>query len=105
MPRHWGQHVFGDFSGWSKAKARLDRRINAKRRKPMEPWRFHSSRTTFDTIMNNRGLAQPHIIDELLAHVGSAKEGVAGVYNKATYDAQGREAMQAWGKLVAGLTS
>lgn len=108
IPRRGGRYVFGatvgkGFSGWSRAKEQLCQRIDAKRHKPMAPWRFHGLRQTFSTLMNNNGLAPPHIVDELLAHVGAHRQGVAGVYNQADYAKAKRDAMDAWGELVAEL--
>lgn len=107
-----GEFVFGDipgsgFSGWSKAKAALDRRINEARASrgepPMPPWKLHGLRATFATLMNEKGFADPHVIDELLAHVGPHKASVAGRYNRAGYGEQKRKAMEAWGQLVVGI--
>lgn len=107
-----GEFVFGDapsrgFSGWSKAKRALDKRINTDRAArgelPMPPWKLHGLRATFATLMNEKGLAEPYIIDELLAHVGAHKSGVAGRYNQAHYVGQKREAMEAWGQFVSEL--
>ena len=79
-------HLFGDgpgpFSGWSKAKAAIDRRIlearqeaakqqgrrPAKDVRPIEPWTVHDLRRTVSTGMHElgvephyrRGRAQPH---------------------------------------------
>jgi integrase len=104
-----GDFVFGEcpgsgFSGWSKAKAALDKRIaearNSRGEPPMPPWKLHGLRATFATLMNEKRLAGPHIIDELLAHVGPHKASVAGRYNQADYKEEKREAIEAWGKHI-----
>jgi integrase len=99
-----GRYVFNQFKAWGAAKRRLDKRINAARKKPIEPWVLHGLRATFSTIMRERDLATHEIVEECLSHKPNAKQGVAGVYNKAAYAQQKRDAMQAWGKLVAELT-
>jgi hypothetical protein len=38
----------------------------------------------------------PHIIEALANHVSGHKAGVAGVYNKATYVAEKRQALDRW---------
>ena len=93
-----GKHpfVFGidtPFSGWSGAKARLNKSLG------FSDWGLHDFRRTFSTEMNSRELAQPHIVEETLSHVG-AKAGVAGVYNTASYRSQKKTALLAWSKLL-----
>jgi hypothetical protein len=39
---------------------------------------------------------QPHIIEAVLNHVSGHKGGVAGIYNRATYDKEKREALNLW---------
>ena len=46
--------------------------------------------------MNEIGIA-PHIVEAVVNHISCrAKAGVAGVYNRATYAAEKRMALQAW---------
>ena len=53
-------------------------------------------------MAHERGLADPHIIEAVLAHEG-AQSGVAGVYNRAAYREQKRAALNAWAGLVADI--
>ena len=46
---------------------------------------------------------QPHIIEAVLNHVSGHKGGVAGIYNRATYDKEKREALSLWGEHVTAL--
>ena len=46
---------------------------------------------------------QPHIIEAVLNHVSGHKGGVAGVYNRATYDKEKREALNLWAEHVAAV--
>jgi integrase len=99
-----GEGEFGaHLGGMSKRKRWLDDRINATRATPIQPWALHGLRATFVSIASDHDLAPPHILDELLAHRGEHKRGVAGIYNRSRYEAQKREAMQRWGAFVAGL--
>lgn len=93
--------VFGrkdtGYSGWSKAKARLDAAIG------FSDWGLHDFRRALSTRLNEHGVA-PHIVEAILSHIsGAAKGGVAGVYNKALYRDQKREALAIWAGLVDGI--
>jgi integrase len=95
-PRDNHPFVFGintPFSGWSGAKTRLNNALG------FSDWGLHDFRRTFSTEMNSRELAQPHIIEATLAHIG-AKSGVAGVYNTASFRPQKKAALLAWVKLL-----
>lgn len=97
--------VFGigelGFSGWSDCKARLDQALLALRRKTnrkakaMPDWRLHDLRRTCATGMAEFGV-QPHIIEAVLNHVSGHKAGVAGIYNRARYAGEMRDALQRW---------
>jgi len=89
------------FDGWSGAKKALDRRITDLGA-PLLSWGVHDLRRTFSTMAHERGLAEPHIIEAVLAHEG-AQSGVAGVYNRAAYREQKRGALNAWAGLVADI--
>jgi integrase len=96
-PRDNHPFVFGidaPFSGWSGAKARLNKALG------FSDWGLHDFRRTFSTEMNSRELAAPHIIEATLAHVG-AKGGVAGVYNTASFRPQKKAALEAWITLLS----
>ena len=97
----------GGFSGWSKAKRELDRRIAAARKnaakRPMSPWVVHDLRRSFVTHMNERGFAAPHVIEAIVNHVSGHLAGVAGVYNKAQYLVERREGLKVWAVHVKAL--
>ena len=96
--------VFGEgsrgFQGWSKSKLIIDAKLPA-----MEPWTLHDIRRSVVTHMNENGLAQPHVIEAAVNHVSGHRSGVAGVYNRAAYAAEKREALQAWAEHVSGLVA
>jgi integrase len=90
--------VFGradsGFGGWAWSKAELDARI-AKSGGPLAPWTLHDLRRTAATRMADLGV-QPHIIEAVINHASGHKGGVAGIYNRATYDKDKREALNLW---------
>jgi integrase len=95
--------VFGrsdtGFGGWNEAKKALDARMTGK---PLQHWTLHDLRRTVATRMAELGV-QPHIIEAVLNHVGGHKGGVAGIYNRATYDKEKREALNLWAEHVTAL--
>jgi len=46
---------------------------------------------------------QPHIIEAVLNHVSGHKGGVAGIYNRATYEAEKATALTRWADHVAAV--
>ncbi|MER2196069.1 tyrosine-type recombinase/integrase [Methylobacterium brachiatum] len=94
-------HGMGAFSGWSNSKERLDTRIAASGI-VMPPWRLHDLRRTAATGMASVGVL-PHVVEAVLNHISGAKAGVAGIYNRATYAREKREALDLWAAHVLGL--
>ena len=96
MPRIAGsEYVFGKplrSAAWSNAKIKFSA---AK----IQPWRIHDLRRTVSTGMNELG-TEPHIVEAVLGHT---VKGVAGVYNRAKYEAAKRAALKAWGAHVMAL--
>ncbi len=45
----------------------------------------------------------PHVVEAVLNHVSGHKAGVAGVYNRATYASEKRQALELLNQHVAGL--
>jgi integrase len=105
-PRREGREfVFGQgqggFSGWSKSKARLDIRV-AKAGAVIRPWRLHDLRRTAATRLGELGTL-PHVIEAILNHISGHKAGVAGIYNRATYAKEKREALNRWADYIHGI--
>lgn len=104
----------GPFQGWSNAKNAIDLRIqtaikNGEGHIPsIVPWRLHDLRRTAATRMADLGV-QPHVIEAILNHVSGHRAGVAGIYNRATYAAEKRVALEMWAAhveaLAEGITS
>jgi integrase len=90
----------GGFSGWSRCKERLDATINARRKKPMDPWTIHDLRRTAATMMADDLGVLPFVVEAVLNHA-SGRSGVAGVYNLAKYEKVMQSALTAWAKCVA----
>lgn len=96
-------HHGGAFQRWAWEKLAIDKRI-AEAGERMAPWRIHDLRRTVATRMAELGV-QPHIIEAVLNHRGGHKAGVAGVYNRATYDAEIKRALAMWAEHVAEVLS
>jgi integrase len=97
-------------SGFGKVKARLDARIdalrNAENLKPMAPWTLHDLRRTMVTVMNEKLGVSPHVVEAVVNHMsGLAKAGVAGVYNRALYLEDRRQALNSWQDWIARAAS
>ncbi|MFZ2076667.1 MAG: tyrosine-type recombinase/integrase [Xanthobacteraceae bacterium] len=98
-------HVFGrydtGFGGWNTAKRELDARLTGAGN-VLPYWTLHDLRRTVATGMAELGV-QPHIVEAVLNHVSGHKGGVAGIYNRATYDKEKREALNLWAEHVTAL--
>ena len=74
------------------------------------PWlRLNAVVTMFDSGGSSGQLRDqlgvlPHIVEAILNHVSGHRAGVAGVYNRARYATEMREALQRWAQHVAALT-
>ena len=93
------------FGGWSKAKAALDQRIaknRGARAEPLAPWCVHDIRRTVATRMADLGVL-PHVIEAVLNHVSGHKAGVAGVYNRASYEREMRAALVLWADRISSI--
>ena len=47
----------------------------------------------------------PHIVEAILNHVSGHRAGVAGIYNRAKYENEMRDALQRWSDYIEGLTA
>jgi hypothetical protein len=70
--------------------------------RPLEPWRYHDLRRTFATGMQRLGI-RFEVTEALLNHVGSARSGVAGVYQRHDWKDEKRTALDAWAGHVSNL--
>jgi integrase len=84
------------FGGFAVAKRVLDQAITPA----LAPWRLHDIRRTVATAMADKLGVQPHVVEAVLNHVSGHKAGVAGIYNKAVYAKEKREALTLWADYV-----
>lgn len=106
-PRREGrEYVFGGrggaFSAWSYATLALHTRIAETRGAALAPWRIHDIRRTVATGMAELG-AQPHIVETCLNHRSGHRRGVAGTYNRASYEREVRAALLMWADHVQSI--
>jgi integrase len=92
--------VFGrrgtGFSGWSKGKIELDAKL-ADLGLEMPSWGLHDFRRTLSTRLHDMGV-EPLVVEALLAH---KQQGVAAVYNRASFREAKSAALVRWHKVVA----
>jgi integrase len=98
-PRREGRELFfggrgGSFGAWSYSTLALNKRL-AEIGNKLAPWRIHDIRRSVATHMAEQGI-QPHIIEAILNHRSGHKAGVAGVYNRATYEREIKSALAQW---------
>ncbi|HEU0158022.1 MAG TPA: tyrosine-type recombinase/integrase [Hyphomicrobiaceae bacterium] len=84
-------------SGWSKAKAALDRAMGVN-----EPWRLHDLRRTGATGLERMGVPLP-VTEAVLGHTSGSKAGIVRVYQQHDYEAEKRAALGKWAGHVLAL--
>jgi len=77
----------GGFSGWSKSKIALDKRVAFK-----EDWRLHDLRRTVRTGLGKLGV-QPHIAEAVLNHLPPK---LIRTYDRNTHAAEKKAALDLW---------
>jgi integrase len=85
----------GQYNGWAKSMAALNQHIAEGTQRSLAHWTPHDLRRSFATHAAEIGI-QPHIIEAVLNHVSGHKAGVAGTYNRATYEPEKRIALDRW---------
>ena len=88
VPR-WSSAINCLASGAARVYALADRQTRLDPRVGVADWRLHDFRRTVATGMADLGI-QPHIIEAVLNHYSGHKAGVAGIYNRSTYDVSPR---------------
>lgn len=86
------------FNGWSKGKATLDKETG------ITGATLHDIRRTVATRMAEMGVA-PHVVERLLNHVTGSMSPLARVYNRATFMAEMRDAVDKWDAHIQRLVS
>jgi integrase len=100
VPRRLSRdHLFGTFAreGFTRwgMKVVLDKDLG----EAVRPYHLHDVRRTAATRMADIGVA-PHIIEQVLNHQSGHKGGVAGIYNRSSYDREVRAALALWADYV-----
>jgi integrase len=93
---HLGDFVFSGakpMSNWSKCKLQLDDASGVTN------WRIHDLRRTVATGMQRLGV-NLQTIEAVLGHTSGSRSGVVGVYQRHSFDAEKRAALEAWGRHV-----
>ena len=62
----------------------------------LPPWTIHDIRRTVVTMMGEDLAIPPHVVEAVVNHISGHKAGVAGVYNRAKYAAEKRQALTRW---------
>jgi integrase len=82
------------FRNWSDTKVALDRRCQ------ISDWTHHDLRRTVATRLAESppdGLGvKPHVVEAMLNHISGHKAGVAGIYNRASYQPEVKTALAMW---------
>ena len=91
-------------------KRELDKRIAEMTGAALPDWHLHDLRRSVATHMaespGDGGLGiQPHIVEAVLNHISGHKGGVAGIYNRASYLAEKRQALAMWADHVLALVA
>jgi len=80
-------------SGFSKIKKRID--LITK----IPAWRVHDLRRSTATNLQRLGI-NLQVIEAVLGHVGGSRSGIVGVYQRHSFDAEKRTALEAWAREV-----
>jgi integrase len=95
VPQRAGRdQLFGErgplgFTTWDKFKRLLDAKAG------VGDWNLHDLRRTVATRLADIGI-QPHIIEQILNHQSGHRRGVAGTYNRSSYDREVHHALLRW---------
>jgi integrase len=82
----------------------LKQRLDAAMPADTPPWTIHDLRRTFASGCARLGIAV-HVVEAALNHRSGTIKGVAAVYNRYSYDAEKRTALETWSRYVEALVS
>jgi integrase len=80
-------------TGFSKIKKRIDGLTK------IPAWRVHDLRRTVATGLQRLGI-NLQVIEAVLGHVSGSRSGIVGVYQRHSFDAEKRTALEAWAREV-----
>jgi integrase len=78
-------------SGYSHAKAAIDRAVSAE----MATWTFHDLRRTVATNLQKLGV-RLEVTEAVLNHVSGSRAGIVGIYQRHSWAAEKRAALDVW---------
>jgi len=87
--RLFGSRAAEGFSSWPQGKRALDQRCG------IGNFVIHDIRRSVATGMADIGVA-PHVIEHILNHQSGHRSGVAGIYNRSSYQRETRMALVLW---------
>jgi integrase len=90
-------------SGFSNSKEHLDRVLLTLDPQPLDPWTIHDLRRSVASGMARIGVAL-HVIERVLNHVSGSFSGIVGVYQRHSYQAEMRAALDAWAAHIENIT-
>ncbi|WP_372422848.1 tyrosine-type recombinase/integrase [Salinarimonas chemoclinalis] len=92
------------FSGVTKALARLEEAAGdfMPDGEALAPWRLHDLRRTFASGCARLGVPV-HVTEKALNHTGGSMGGIVAVYQRHAFLDERRDALETWGRFVAGL--
>ena len=91
-----GDRPRAPFSGWSKAKARLDARSG------VTDWVLHDLRRTMATGLQRLG-ARLEVTEAVLNHIAGSRAGIVGIYQRYDWASEKRAALDAWAAHVMSI--
>jgi len=86
----------GVYQGWGRAKDRLDEQSG------VSGWVLHDLRRTVATGLQRLGV-RLEVTEAVLNHVSGSRGGITGIYQRYTWDAEKRAALNAWGAHVEAI--
>jgi integrase len=89
-------------SGFSKIKRRLDELMAVQTGEPVKPWRLHDLRRTGASDMQRLGI-RLEVIEKILNHTSGSFAGIVGIYQRHSFLAEKRAALEAWARFVEQL--
>jgi integrase len=87
----FGERADRGFTKWDVCKRDLDQRTGIT-----VPWLLHDIRRSVATKMADDLGVQPHILEAILNHYSGHRAGAHGVYNRASYATEVRNALATW---------
>jgi integrase len=103
LPRAGDLVIPGDrppspFSGWSKAKGRLDAASDVR------DWVLHDLRRTMATGLQRLGV-RLEVVEAVLNHRSGSQAGIVGIYQRHDWAAEKRAALDSWAHHILAITS